>query len=126
MESLSPNIFVNDIGKTIAYYKMLGFAVVLSVPDNEPYNWAMMTNGNVSIMFQTFADLGKDLPDVKRVDGGSLILYIKLKGIRKFYESLKSQVEIIQDLHKTFYGATEFVIKDCNEYILTFAEDEAK
>lgn len=125
MESLSPNIFVNDIAKTIGYYKMLGFAVALSVPDKEPYNWAMMTNGSVNIMFQTFADLGKDLPDVKRTNGGSLILYIKLKGIKTFYESLRSKVEIVQDLHTTFYGATEFAVKDCNDYILTFAEYEA-
>lgn len=124
MDSLTPNIFVNDSDKTIAFYKMLGFTVTLSVPDKEPYNWVMMTNGNVGIMFQTFADLGKDLPDVKRTNGGSLILYIKLKSVRKFFESIKSKTRVIQELHKTFYGATEFAIKDCNEYILTFAEDE--
>ena len=124
MESLSPNIFVNDIAKTIEYYTMLGFTVTLSVPDKEPYNWVMMTNGSISIMFQTFASLGKDLPDIKRTEGGSLLLYIKMKGINKYFDSIRSKVTVPQELHKTFYGATEFAIKDCNEYILTFAEDE--
>jgi len=33
-------------------------------------------------------------------------------------------VEIIKGLEKTFYGATEFTIRDIDGYHLTFAEDE--
>ena len=32
MKSVSPNIFVKDINKTIEFYKQLGFADVFSVP----------------------------------------------------------------------------------------------
>jgi uncharacterized glyoxalase superfamily protein PhnB len=75
-------------------------------------------------MFQTFASLGDTLPDVSRNPGGSLLLYVKLKGIRSFFERVKGSVTILQGLEKTFYGATEFSVKDINGYILTFAEDE--
>jgi len=34
MESLSPNIFVSNMPETIAFYKMLGFNVIMSVPEN--------------------------------------------------------------------------------------------
>ncbi len=124
METLTPNIFVHDINRTIEFYSMLGFTVTLSVPEKGDFDWVMMTNGAVTMMFQTFESLGTELPDVKRTNGGSLILYIKMKQIRSFFESLKANVHVIQELHKTFYGATEFAIKDCNDYILTFAEDE--
>jgi hypothetical protein len=33
-------------------------------------------------------------------------------------------VNVIKELEKTFYGATEFSIEDNNGYLLTFAEDE--
>ncbi len=37
MESLSPNLFVNDIVKSIAFYKLLGFEVSMSVPEQAPF-----------------------------------------------------------------------------------------
>jgi uncharacterized glyoxalase superfamily protein PhnB len=124
MESLSPNLFVKDINTTIEFYKTLGFNLVMNVPETGDFVWAMMTCGSVSFMFQTFASLGDSLPDVSRAGGGSLLLYIKLKNIRTFFDGVKDKVTLIQGLEKTFYGATEFSIKDNNGFLLTFAEDE--
>ena len=124
MESLSPNIFVKDMKATIAFYRQLGFNVVMSVPeDGDELVWAMMVNEAVTVMFQTFDSLADDLPEIKRADGGSLLFYIKLKGILNFFEELKDKVTILKSLEKTFYGATEFSILDNNGYVLTFAED---
>ena len=80
---------------------------------------------NVTMMFQSYESLGQGLPAVRREDGGSLLLYIKLKGIRDFFDQLKDKVTIVHGLEKTFYGATEFSVLDNNNYVLTFAEDEA-
>jgi uncharacterized glyoxalase superfamily protein PhnB len=125
MESLSPNLFVKDIDATIAYYKLLGFEVVMTVPETGPnLVWAMMVKGSVTMMFQTFESLAQELPQISRTDGGSLLLYIKLKNIRAFFEDVKDKVNVLKGLEKTFYGATEFSILDNNNYVLTFAEDE--
>lgn len=125
MDSLSPNIFVNDMNATIAFYQQLGFKLMVTVPEaGTDLVWAMMVNGSVTIMFQTYTSLGNDLPDISRQDGGSLLLYIKLKNIKAFFEEIKDKVTILHGLQKTFYGATEFSIKDINNYVLTFAEDE--
>lgn len=124
MDSLSPNIFVKDINQTINFYKQLGFTVIATVPEAGDLVWAMLTCGNVTMMFQTYDSLGAELPAISREDGGSLLFYIKIKGIRKFHESLKDQIKIVKGLEKTFYGATEFSIEDINGYVLTFAEDE--
>ncbi|QEM14562.1 glyoxalase [Mucilaginibacter rubeus] len=126
MESLSPNIFVNDINQTISFYELLGFKVTMSVPETgTDLVWAMMTNGSVIMMFQTYDSLGEDLPDIQRTDGGSLLLYINLKNIRAFFEEIKEKVTVLKGLETTFYGATEFSIKDNNGYVLTFAEHDA-
>lgn len=124
MESISPNIFVNDINKTISFYKELGFDLSMKVPEEGEPIWAMMTCGNVNFMFQTFKSLESELPEILRQDGGSLLFYIRVNAIRKFYDRLKDKMKIIKGLEKTFYGATEFSIQDINNYILTFAEDE--
>lgn len=124
METVSPNIFVSDLQKTIEFYKMLGFDLAVTVPDTGDPVFAMMVCGSVTFMFQSFDSLGVELPEISRQDGGSLLLYIQLKGIRALYERIKDRVTILKGLEKTFYGATEFSIRDINNYVLTFAEDE--
>jgi len=124
MDSISPNIFVRDINATIDFYTKLGFETGVTVPEKAPYVFALMMCGNVTMMFQTFESLADELPQISRQDGGSLLLYIKVKEIRKFHEKIKDKVKVIKGIEKTFYGATEFSIQDINNYILTFAEDE--
>lgn len=125
MESLAPNIFVNDMKATIAFYKGMGFNISMSVPeDGDDLVWVMMVNGSVTLMFQTFESLADDFPDISRANGGSLLLYISLKNIKQFFEEIKDKVTVLKGLETTFYGATEFSIKDNNGYVLTFAEHE--
>jgi uncharacterized glyoxalase superfamily protein PhnB len=124
MESLSPNFFVKDINKTIEYYKLLGFNLVATVPEQGDFVWAMMNCGEINFMFQTMDSLGDDLPEISRNNAASLLFYINIKEIRKFHEQIKNKVHVIKELEKTFYGATEFSIQDINGYVLTFAEDE--
>ena len=123
METISPNIFVKDIQQTIAFYKLLGFELIATVPEQGDYTWAMMKSGNVVFMFQTFKSLAEELPAISRQDGGSLLFYIGIKNIRTFFENIKDNVKVVKGMEKAFYGATEFSIIDNNNYILTFAED---
>lgn len=124
MLSVSPNIFVKDIKKSIEFYKILGFNIIAKVPEEGDPIWIMMSAGNITFMFQTFESLGIELPQISRNNGGSLLLYIQITGIRQFFDQIKDKVTIVKQLEKTFYGATEFSIEDNNGYILTFAEDE--
>ena len=125
MESLAPNIFTNNIQESVALYTLLGFEVTMSVPEQgDELVWVMMVNGSVTVMLQTFQSLADELPQIKRNDGGSLLLYITLKNIREFFESVKDKVNVLKGLEKTFYGTMEFSILDNNNYVLTFAEHE--
>ncbi|GHN03243.1 bleomycin resistance family protein [Cytophagales bacterium WSM2-2] len=124
MDTLSPNIFVKDMNATLEFYKNLGFEVLMSMPETGNYDWAMLGNGNVTFMFQTYSSLGDALPEISRKDGGSLLFYIKMKGLRALFEKIKGKAKVAAEINKTFYGATEFSIIDNNGYVLTFAEDE--
>jgi uncharacterized glyoxalase superfamily protein PhnB len=125
MENLTPNIFVESMDETIAFYQSIGFTLTMTVPeDGGDLIWAMMTNGNVTFMFQSFVSLGEELPQISRQNGASMLLYINIKKIREYFELIKDKVTVLKGLDKTFYGATEFSILDNNNYVLTFAEDE--
>lgn len=124
MQTVSPNMYVNDIRKTIEFYEAIGFDVATTVGDKDDPVFALMRSGDVSFMFQTFKSIEGTLPIVSRTNGGSLLLYVNIKGIRDFYERIKDKVTVLHGLNNTFYGATEFSIVDCNNYMITFAEDE--
>jgi uncharacterized glyoxalase superfamily protein PhnB len=126
MESLSPNLFVKDIRATLDFYKLLGFSLTMSVPgeNEDDLVWAMVTNGKVTIMFQSFKSIGDTLPQIRRQEGGPLLFYIKVQRIREFFETIRDKTTLVHGLQKTFYGATEFSILDVNDFMLTFAEDE--
>jgi uncharacterized glyoxalase superfamily protein PhnB len=124
MESISPNIFVRDIKATIEFYKILGFKVVTAVPEGNDPIFVLMTCGTATFMFQTFKSIENTLPIISRSDGASLLLYVKVKDIRSLYEKVKGKIPILRELERTFYGATEFSIKDYNNYMLTFAQNE--
>lgn len=126
LESLTPNIMVEDVNETIKYYEeFLGFKKVMSVPVEGKFDWAMITRDGVNLMLQQRASIVGEYPKFKDQSvGGSLIFYISVKNIEGFYEELlKLAVIIYTKLHKTFYGRKEFAIVDCNGYLLTFAED---
>ncbi|MBL0882724.1 MAG: VOC family protein [Chitinophagaceae bacterium] len=125
MKSISPNIFVHDIEATIKFYTKLGFTVSDEVitPEGEKV-FALMTNGTVIFMFQTFASIEGKHPMVSRSNGGSLLMYISVDNIHQYYDDIKEHVPLLTGLEKTFYGATEFSLCDNNDYLLTFAEHD--
>ncbi|MGD1848699.1 MAG: VOC family protein [Salibacteraceae bacterium] len=125
LKRLTPNLMVNNVNQTAAYYRdILGFEVVSTVPEKGPYDWAMVKRGEVAIMFQTVSSLTGAVNQLSgRAVGGSGTIYIDVDHVEKLYEELEEKVEIVSDLDTTFYGTNEFTIMDLNGYVLTFAGD---
>ena len=124
-------MMVEDVNASVEYYKdKLGFESVMVVDEEKgdgtsgsPLVWAMLKNGDVEVMFQGADGFVAELPEMAgREVGGTFTLYISMKDVKNFYDKVKSEVEIVKELHKTWYGADEFVVKDLNGYILYFAE----
>jgi uncharacterized glyoxalase superfamily protein PhnB len=124
LQKLTPNCMVDDMAGTVAFYRdVLGFEVALSVPETPPFNWAMLRSGGAALMFQTRESLAGEVALFRDMPvGGSLGFYMHTDEVRGLYERVKGRAELVQDLHDTFYGATEFSIRDPNGYILVFAQ----
>ena len=61
---------------------------------NKNYLYAMMSRDEVEFIFQRAASIGKDIPPA----------------------------DVVVDLKIAWYGMKEFYIRDCNGYVLGFAE----
>jgi uncharacterized glyoxalase superfamily protein PhnB len=125
LKKLTPNCMVEDVARTLDYYRdILGFTAIATVPEQPPYNWAMVVSDGVALMFQSRESLAGEMPLYAGMPvGGSLGFYIDVADVRGHYERLKGKVDLVLDLRHTFYGATEFAFRDCNGYVLCFAEN---
>lgn len=124
LKKLSPNLMVEDVNRTIDFYRdILGFTLITTVPEEGQFGWALMQRDGIEIMFQSRESLSQDMPIFKgRAIGSSLNFYIEVTGLKEFHQRIKAQVKIVEDFRTTFYGMQEFAIEDCNGYILSFAE----
>ena len=135
MQSLIPNLAVNNIAETVSYYQTnLGFDLLMCVdvskksgnlitPENT-YIWAMIKNGDVEIMLQEANSIKEEGSDFFEKIGASVSFYIAVEDADTFYEKIKDKVEIYREPETTWYGQREFYIRDINGYILGFASTE--
>tara|TARA_B110000459_G_C16618583_1_gene500291 strand:- start:3084 stop:3476 length:393 start_codon:yes stop_codon:yes gene_type:complete len=127
LNSLTPNLMVKDVEETVEYYTdVLGFTLLMTVPEIGKLDWAMVKRNDVVLMFQTKKSLTSGLPRMAgEKPGGGLTFYIKVDRITEIHEELfNNEVEIISDLESTFYNTIEFSVVDVNGYILTFSEEQ--
>lgn len=135
LQKLTPNMVVNDVRKTVEFYvEVLGFKLNMAVPknsetienklkDGETYSYAMISRDEVSIMFVrkgVFEEDGLLLNDSSI--GGSVSFYIDVEDVNEIYSSVKDRAEVVIELRTAWYGMKEFYMRDCNGYILGFAE----
>jgi lactoylglutathione lyase len=124
LKKLTPNLVVANVERSIAFYRdVLGFTLTATVPDASPYVFAIVQSGGVEIFLNAPEPAIAEYPAfANRSIGGTLTLYIEVRGIRTLYETLQTQVPIVVPLEKKFYGVTEFVIQDPDGYLMTFGE----
>jgi len=137
LKKLTPNFAVQDIKKTVLFYQdVLGFKLEMAEPEdkngienelneNKNYVYAMMSRDGVELMFQRTDSIGEDIPPLKGItQGASVSFYMEVEDVEALYQEMKSQADVVIELKTAWYGMKEFYIKDCNGYILGFAERE--
>ncbi len=135
VNKLTPNLEVRNIKEVVQFYNtVLGFTLIMAVPeaqdgieqsinDGKTYVYALMSKGNVEIMFQRTDTFKKDIEMLKDQSiGASATFYIEIEGLDEFYNTIKNKVSEKTEPKTAWYGMREFYIKDPNGYVLGFAE----
>jgi uncharacterized glyoxalase superfamily protein PhnB len=126
LQRLTPNLIVADVQRSMDFYRdVLGFTIAQTVPDDGPFVFAIVQRGGVEVFFNAPEPARAEYPILAaREIGGTLTLFMHVKGIREAYEQLKGRVTVVMPLEKKWYGVTEFAITDPDGYVVTFAEVE--
>jgi catechol 2,3-dioxygenase-like lactoylglutathione lyase family enzyme len=124
LKKLTPNLIVSDVSRSIAFYRdALGFSLEQTVPDAEPFVFAIVKSGDVQIFLNAPGPAIEEYPAFTgRPLGGTLTLFIDVDDIRGSYAQLKDRVQVVMPLETKWYGVTEFAFLDPDGYIITFAQ----
>jgi len=126
IKKLTPNLIVEDVNAVTDFYvNKLGFTAILTLPDTGKFDFSMVVSDSTTIMFQAVNSLKMGFPeyDVKSA-ANSVILYIDVADIEAVRKKCQeNNIPIIREVPRTFYGTTEFVIKDNAGHFVVFAMD---
>ncbi|WP_152286617.1 VOC family protein [Flavicella marina] len=122
--SISNNLMVPDVDKTLNYYNNLGFETVYKSTNNDIAYWAYIKKDNIELFLQSTTSLTEEFPELEnQKNGAALTLWIRVENIVQWYEAIKNKADVIRPLAVTPYnGANEFVIQDINGFILHFSD----
>lgn len=125
LESITPNLMVEDVRQTINYYHgVLGFETVSTSPEGaDELVRAVVKKGNAKIMFQSEDSLKAELPELRHDEpAGGFTIIIEMTGVNEYYDYLYISSDVVDQIRDTKYGTRQFTIRDVNGYYLTFAE----
>ena len=117
--SIAPTFLVPDVSAAGDWYRSaLGFEAHF-FPQSPPYVFASLCRDGAEIMLLSQPGFRK--LEVSR-PGGVWDAYIRIRGLREFYESVRAKIPISSELTKRPYGDSEFEVRDPNGYTLVFGE----
>lgn len=126
VRTLAPVLIVDAVEPGIAFWAdSLGFTKENEVPGPDgKLVFASVKKDGVEIMYQTRASVVADKTStVSDLDGHSVALFITVPSIADL-DAIEARIKdapVVKPRHETFYGATEFYVKEPGGNVVGFA-----
>lgn len=127
---VTPNLVVADVDRSLRFYRdTLGFSIVATVPDAEPFVFVWLQRGGVNVFLNARDGVSEDVPALAtRAIGGTNTLFITIEaetaeqGIDAYFGEIGSKLPVVMPLKTQFYGMREFAVEDPDGYVIFFAQ----
>ena len=111
-----PMIHVPNVMATVDWYQTIGFTVINTYDDDgDGLSFAILSYGSSQVMFNSGGQ-----PSTSR--RREVDLYVYAGNVDDLFQTLKDRVEVVEEPHDTFYGMREFIIRDLNQFWITFGQ----
>jgi len=126
LQALTPVLIVDAVEPSIAFWtQQLGFKKENEVPGPDgKLIFASVKKDNVEIMYQTKASVVADVPAMgNELKGRSVSLFITVPSVKDL-DAIEQQTKaapVVKPRHDTFYGTTEFYIREPGGNVVGFA-----
>jgi uncharacterized glyoxalase superfamily protein PhnB len=121
--SVSVCFLVDDIVATAEYYRDV-FGFFFHRYWGEPPCFVMLQRGGVEFFFSSNGPKGIVRPNHVASPEFTWDAYVRCHDVDVLYQEFKAKgAQITREPEVAFYEMKEFEVKDCNGYILCFAQD---
>ena len=134
LRKATPVMIVERIEPVLPFWKKLGLAPVVEVPDEAAKDgrlgFAILATEGLEIMYQTTASVTGDLlksmsvKDVFQARPQQVTLYVEVSALAEIEKQLAGE-RLIMPKRTTFYGATELGYTDPAGNVVIFSEHPA-
>lgn len=111
----TPMFHVPDVDATAEWYRSIGFEVRDKGSDGQDIVFARLAFGTSEIMLSAGGQ--HSAAERREVD-----LYVEVDDLDLAFRRVAGKAELVEDLHETFYGMREFIIRDINRFWITFGQ----
>jgi uncharacterized glyoxalase superfamily protein PhnB len=122
VKKMTPNLYAEDVEACIQFWvERLSFEKTVEVPDDTgKLAFAALEKGPIELMYGSYASLKKDAEVSRSFERGTSFLFLEVDDLDAALAAMQG-VPIVAPEHKTFYGSTEFTVKDPAGHLITFA-----
>ena len=121
VKKITAVLLVEKVEPCVRFWtERLGFEKTAEVPDGDQVVFAILQKDGAEIMYQTYASVEKDQPDVLKRKGPTF-LYIEVDDLAATMTAVAG-AEVVMPERTTFYGSKEFGVKDPAGHVVTFAQ----
>lgn len=124
LRRLTPVLIVDCVEACIGFWtERLGFTITNEVPGPKGVLvFASVEKDGIDVMLQTRASVIAERADAATdVDGHSIVLFVEVDDLDTAEHALAG-AEIVKPRHRTFYGSSEFYVREPGGNVAGFAQ----
>jgi uncharacterized glyoxalase superfamily protein PhnB len=121
VKRLTPNLYTDDVASAVKFWtERMDFERTVEVPEEGGLAFAALQKGDIELMYGSYSSLEKE-PGVRgSYQRGTGFLFLEVDDLGAVLAAMKG-APMVSPVHQTFYGATEFTVKDPAGHLITFA-----
>ena len=120
MKKLTPVLVVDAIQPLLPLWDALGFNRTAEVPHGDRLGFVILQSGATELMYQTRESALADIPQLAGRSG----LFIEVDDLDSVARLVPTNTDVVVERRKTFYGATEMILRDTAGNVVVLAEME--
>ena len=123
LKRLTPNLYTDDVAACASFWvDRLHFQKTAEVPQGDgKLAFAALQSGTIELMYGSYASLEREPLVAGAFHRGTSFLFVEVDDLDSVLSAMKDVPEVA-GVHQTFYGSTEFTVKDPAGHLVTFAQ----
>lgn len=122
IKTMTANLYTDDVAACVRFWvDRLSFEKAMEVPEGTNLAFAALQKDDLELMYGSYASLDSDAATAHAYARGTSFLFLEVEDVDAIFAAM-ADAPIVAPIHKTFYGATEFTVKDPAGHLITFAQ----